>query len=104
MEKNRLDLNELAGKQNLNLTIAPREDPAEMQSRLRREEADAAHQRRKDLTLFVTTFVVIVAAFGICAYIVLGGRASAEADKWATATLTSIVSGLVGYVTGKAVK
>ncbi len=104
MENNKLDLNELASKQDLTVSIASREDPTERDSRLRREEAEDAHKRRKDLALHAITFAVIAAAFAVCAYIVLTSPAAAEQNKWATATLTSIVTGLVGYVTGKSQK
>ncbi|MCA1634425.1 MAG: hypothetical protein LC802_12210 [Acidobacteria bacterium] len=56
------------------------------------------------MALYVVTFAVIAAAFAVCAYIVLTSPAAAEQNKWATATLTSIVTGLVGYVTGKSQK
>lgn len=104
MDQNKLDLNEIATRQDFTLTIAPRADPAERESRLKREEADAAHQRRKDLALHIITFGVIAAAFCICAYVVLNDTAGREETRWATAMLTSIVTGLVGYVTGRSAK
>jgi len=104
MDKNRLDLNELANKQDLTVSIASREDPTERDSRLRREEAEDTHKRRKDLALHAITFAVIATAFAVCAYIILTSPAAAEQNKWATATLTSIVTGLVGYVTGRSQK
>lgn len=104
MENNKLDLNELAAKQDLTVNIASREDPAERDSRLRREEADAAHSRRKDFALHVVTFFVIAVTFTVCAYLILAAPGNTEQNKWATATLTSIVTGLVGYVTGKSQK
>jgi VIT1/CCC1 family predicted Fe2+/Mn2+ transporter len=104
MEQKPLNLNELVHTQTLNLSLTPTEDPAVRDARLRREEASAAHERRKELALYLTTALIIVAAFGICAFVVLSKNFSGELDKWATALLTSIVTGLVGYVTGKASK
>jgi cytochrome c oxidase assembly factor CtaG len=68
------------------------------------EEASAAHERRKELLLHVVTAIIIVGAFVVCAYIVLSKTFSNEMDKWASATLLSIVTGLLGYVAGKASK
>jgi hypothetical protein len=99
-----LDLNELVQSQTLSLSLTPTEDPAVRDARLRLEDARAAHERHKEMVLYITTAVVLVAAFGISAYVVLSKNFSGELDKWATAMLTSIVTGLVGYVTGKASK
>ncbi len=104
MEKDQLDLNEIAQRQDFALSIALREDPTERDSRLRREEAKAALERHKELMLYATTFAVVVAAFGMCSYIVLVATYGGETDKWATALLASIVTGLVGYATGKSSK
>lgn len=101
MEKKQLDLNELADRQELKLTIASREDPAERDSRLRIEEARSLHERRKEISLYGATIGIVAATFGISAYIILASSYDGEIDKWATATLTSIVTGLVGYTFGK---
>jgi len=104
METRQLDLNEIANKQQLTLNIAPYEQPAEMGARLRREQDDAKHARRIELTLYSACLGVIGTTFFICAYIVLFRDTNSETSKWATALLTSIVTGLVGYATGRAKK
>lgn len=104
MEKQPVILSDIASIQNLNLTITPPEDPAARESRLRIAEASAAHERRKELLLYIVTALIIAAAFAVCAYIVLSKNFSGEMDKWASATLLSIVTGLLGYVAGKASK
>ena len=104
MEHKPLNLNELVHSQTLNLSLTPPEDPAVRESRLRLEEASAAHERHKELLLYIVTAVIVAAAFSLCAYVVLSRNFSGETDKWAAATLASIVTGLVGYVTGRASK
>jgi VIT1/CCC1 family predicted Fe2+/Mn2+ transporter len=99
MEKQPVILSDIASIQNLNLTITPPEDPAARESRLRIAEASAAHERRKELLLYIVTALIIAAAFAVCAYVVLSKNFSGE-----MATLLSIVTGLLGYVAGKASK
>lgn len=104
MSNGKIDLNDLANRPDHQLSIVPREEPTERNARLEIEKADAAHKRRIDLALHITTLVVIAATFGVCAYIVIARTFSSDMDKWATALLTSIVTGLVGYVTGRSAK
>ncbi|MGI8655512.1 MAG: hypothetical protein ACR2LC_09860 [Pyrinomonadaceae bacterium] len=104
MPHGKIDLNELADRLDHQLSIVPREEPAERQARLEIEKADAAHKRRIDLALHITTLAVIAATFGVCVYIILARTFSSDMDKLAAALLTSIVTGLVGYVTGRASK
>ncbi len=54
--------------------------------------------------LHITTLAIIAATFGVCAYIILARTFSSDMDKLAAALLTAIVTGLVGYVTGRASK
>ena len=103
-QKNQLDLNEIANRQDLTLTIASREDPSERDARLRREDAKAALERTKELALYIATFSVIGAVFCICAYITLVSTYSSEMERWATALLASIVTGVVTYAFGKSSK
>lgn len=86
------------------LSIIPREDPAERAVRLRIEAAEAAHRRRTEFVLPVTALVVSVAAVGFNAWVI--PQNSTAGDKWwaAVALLTAIVTGLVGYMAGRAAK
>lgn len=98
------NLNELTNSQNVKISITTNEDSAERETRLRIAEADALHQRQKELLLYRLTAGVIAVVVLICAWIVLRRGLSTEEGKLALALLTSIVTGLVGYVTGKASK
>lgn len=82
----------------------PREDPAERDARLRIEEANAAHQRRKELALHVATLVVVGLALGVCFFVMASDGSTADDKKWAQLLLTAIVTGFIGYVTGKSTK
>lgn len=104
MNNDKIDLNEIANRPDHQLTIVPREDPAERDTRLRIEEANAAHQRRKESALHVATLVVVGIAIGVCVFIVLRANSTADDRKWAELLLTAIVTGFLGYVTGKSTK
>lgn len=104
MNDDKINLNDLANRQDHQLTITPREDPAERGARLRIEEANAAHQRRKELTLYVATLVVVGLALGVCFFVMVSERMTVDDRKWAQLLLTAIVTGFVGYVTGKSTK
>lgn len=104
MNDGKLDLNELANRPDHQLTLAPRADPAERETRLRIEEADAGHRRRKDLILHIAALVVIGVALGLCVWVIVKGDSTVEDKRWAGTVITAIVTGLVGYVTGKSIK
>ena len=77
------------------------EPPLVLESRLRREEADAEHQRYKDR---IITWSVIITVAVVSSYsLVLTALpwTGPEAAKWATTILTTVVAGGVGYMTGR---
>ncbi len=100
----KLDVNEVAQRQDVNINIASKEHPDERTSRLKREEEEAKHQHQKDFYLFIVTIGVVGLAFLACLFIILSGKYSAETEKTMLALLTLIVGGLVGYLTGKSSK
>lgn len=93
---NKLNLDELAKKLKLDVRI---ESPPDKE-----EEAEGRYRRRKDAVLFGLTVALVATVSGICVWIVLATRFSAEEKKWAMSLLTLIVGGLVGYLTGKAAR
>ena len=82
----------------------PREDPAERDSRLRIEEANAAHQRRKELILHIAALLVISVVLAVCVWTIVKTNSTEEDKKWAVPILSAIVTGLIGYVTGRSAK
>ena len=102
MNDGKIDLNEIASRPDHQFTITPRDYPAEIESRLRIEEANAAYQHQKDLVLHAVALLVVLTAFGLCVWAVVKGDPNTE--KWAVPLLSAIVTGLVGYVTGRSAK
>ena len=102
MNDDKIDLNDLANRHQL--SIVPREEPDQRDSRIRIEEADASHRRRKDLLLSSSALVVIGVALCLCVWAVVREDSTASDREWAVPLLTAIVTGLIGYVTGRATK
>ncbi len=80
------------------------EAPAELQSRLKQEQADAAHQRWRGTTLFGVTLIGAGVIVCVCASLMIDAQSSRDDKKWATSILASIVPVGVGYLSGKASK
>lgn len=104
MSRNNLDLSELAVNQAVKISIASVEGIPERESRLRIEEANAAHQRKKEMLLYGVTIGVISIVVLLCAWVIMRKGLATEDGKLSLALLTSIVTGLVGYATGRASK
>ena len=100
----KIDLNDLANRPEHQLSIVPREEPAEREARLEIEKAGAAHKRRIDFALHVAAFVVVGVALCLCVWALVREGSAAEDKRWATTLLTAIVTGFVGYVTGRSTK
>ncbi len=79
------------------------EDPLERDYRLKQKAYDDRHRRWRSNALFAVTLVGLIVVFGFCLQIINNSKASADDKKWATAIMTSIVTGGVGFVTGKAI-
>lgn len=104
MNNGKIDLNELANRPDHQLTLTPREDPVERDSRLRIEEANATHQRRKELILHIAALLVMGVVLGVCVWTIIKTDSSEADKKWAVPILSAMVTGLIGYVTGRATK
>jgi hypothetical protein len=102
MNNGKIDLNDLANRHKL--SVVPREEPDERQARLGIEKADAEHQRRKELALLVGALVAVGATLSLCVWAIVREGSTAEDTRWAVPLLTAIVTGLVGYVTGRQAK
>jgi len=73
----------------------------ELASRRRRAEADAEHQRKKDVLILRAIQVIVGIVTIVCVLIVFLPGMPAENSTWATTQLTIIVSAGVGYSWGK---
>jgi hypothetical protein len=83
------------------VAVSPKQTQQELKSRLAREEAEAAHQRRKDFILFVAAVLGVAAVVVLCLVTIALPDRSPDDKKWATSILTSIVSSTVFYLFGK---
>jgi hypothetical protein len=72
------------------------ETPAERAARLEIEKADAAHRRRKEVIILVSTLAVMAA----CLWVILSGRHTPDNEARAFTLLSVIVSAAGGYVFG----
>jgi hypothetical protein len=88
------------------LKIEPAESKSELESRLRQREAEAWHARLRDTVVLFAVVTVVAAVACQCMWIVVHPKDhDAETIKWATTTLTAIISAGVGYaVRGKTSK
>jgi hypothetical protein len=103
-DEGKLDLNDLADRPGYQLTLVPREEPAERETRLDLEKAEAEHRRWKDAILHVAAVIGIGLGFGLCVLVILREGSGSEGAKWAVPMLASIVAGIVGYLFGKSTK
>lgn len=85
----------------MRLAFKPYETTREVQSRLRREEADAEHQRRKDIAILRAVLIAVGVVSVVCIAVVLIPGVPPENARWATTLLTSIVPTSLGYMTGR---
>lgn len=99
----KFDINDLAHHPGLKLKyqVESPEDPEELKSRIRQQDADGDHQRWKDAVLFVGVLVLVGTVSLACLAIVLLSIGTADTQKSAGTLLTVIVSAAVGYTTGK---
>jgi Flp pilus assembly pilin Flp len=88
--------------------IESKEDPEVIQSRLRREESDAALKRRIEYAFALAVIITVSIVSAACLWITLVPGYPAASLDWASKTLTVIISGGVGagagYLTGKVTK
>jgi hypothetical protein len=94
-----IDLNTGKGK----LEWESDESEAEQRARLEREQKDADHERRVRWWTFVA-FLLALFTIGIAGLVLIFNGGSPERERVGTVILTSIVSGAIGFLGGKAVK
>jgi hypothetical protein len=96
-----IDLDNTTGKGKWEWESA--ESEAEHAARLKREELEAAQERRVRWWTFVSCLIALfVVGFTGLALLFLGG--TPERERVGTVFLTAIVSGSIGYMSGKAGK
>lgn len=97
-----ISISQLANQSNWTGTLSS-EDPLDKEYRLKREAGEAQHKRWRSTVLFGFTLVGLSFVFWLCFQILSDPDASVDDKKWATALMTSIVSGSIGFIAGKAI-
>jgi hypothetical protein len=95
------DLDKISESKNLKVNIATADTPEEIAFKLSREESDAKYHRIKDLILFIAVLLGVSVIVYVCLNTAINNSTTPDDKKWATSILTAIVSGGVGYLTGK---
>lgn len=95
-----IDLNEWASRHELRVVFEPSPPAAAVEAELRIKEEEAAHRRRKDWLLFRAGICAWIAFALLCIVLVLTTTHGSDRN-WALATLTAMVTGLLGYLSGR---
>lgn len=105
MANKNLDLNELANRADHQLSISLNtDDPLKRESDIRLREAEARHLRTKELLLHGLTSLILVIVVLLCVWLISQKSLSSDEGKLALGLLTTVVSALLGYITGKSAK
>ena len=99
----RVDLQALFQK-SVKLTMATAESRDERASRLRREEAEDAHNQQINLLVHRSVIVAVAIAMTACVVVTFVQDPKTGLPDKAMTIITAIVAAGVGYVTGKARK
>ena len=67
-------------------------------------EAEAKHLRIKEYILHGLTSIIVLVVVSLCVWIVIAKSLASDEGKLALGLLTTIVSALLGYITGKSAK
>lgn len=77
---------------------ASNESPEDAQARRMQEAAEHKQRLRQRATLFGVSLLFVVFVFFSCVYLFAAG--APEDKKWATGIISTIISGLIGYLLG----
>ena len=92
MSESKIDLNEIANNSNLSVSITSvQEENAQ----------DACIRRGKDIALFIVALLLVVTVFFCGVYLLLNTNSSSDEKKWGTTIISIILSGFLGFLTGK---
>ena len=81
-----------------------REDPRELESRLRKQELEAKFERWKDIGLSAVIIFVSIAIIVFCCYLVYNPNVSQDNKDHAWHAITLIAGAYLGYLGGRVVK
>lgn len=99
MSQNKIDLDQAAEHYTLELKSV--EHPEERQSRIRKEEADAQHERWKATIFYAVGIVVTLVVGGLGLWAALDPSWPEAQQRFGTTVVSAILSGVVGFLVGK---
>lgn len=99
IDKTTVNISEIAKESDVNLTIKNMEKPEDANARRALEADNAKHQRRIQMMIVYFSMAITATIFVGCVYTFAQG--SADDKKWAAGILSSICSGLIGYLVGQ---
>jgi hypothetical protein len=102
MSQHPIDLNQL-GEQ-YSVEIKTTEGIEERASRLRREEAEAYHQRMRTSVFFYVGLLAAVVVGGYCTWAALNSDFTVDQQRFAQSIVTLLIGGVAGFLTGKNTK
>ena len=83
-----------------------RREEWEAQHNLEEEKAEAGSKLRNQLIVLCFVLILVLILFMMCVWIIFSDQYSEDIEKWATVTLTAILTGsvttLLGFALGKA--
>lgn len=97
--ESQINLGQIVGKDHRYELSINNETPEDAAARRAREAADAGLKRRMALGLFLFALVLTALIFLGCLYVFASG--SPDDKKWAAGIVSSIASGLVGFLVGQ---
>lgn len=86
------------------MKVEAKESRIEVNARLLAEKTRLDHDLRKDFALFVIILAIVTTTSAVCLFIALSNRYPPAVQNSAMGMLAVIVSGGVGYITGKSAK
>lgn len=103
-QPNQVNLNELVESNRYQLSIHAAETLPEQEARLSILRSAAEYERRRDLCLHLVAALVVITVVALCAWLIITGFPSSEEVRWAIATLSAVMAGFLGFLTGKLMK
>jgi hypothetical protein len=95
-----LNISELADRHDLRIVVEPRALPIEVETDCKIRRDDAVHRLRKDWLLFRTGVFAWVIVGLLCIGVVVMAQPGSDRN-WALATLTAMITALLGYLSGR---
>lgn len=84
----------------LRTSVAPYEDPAELSSRLQREEFEHAFHVWSQIIVLSVAGLMVIGLFLVCLYLI-ANRVDSPIVVWAQTVVVSTITAVIGYIAGR---